>query len=133
MEADFEILDFQIGKRRTDHSHARILVKGKSGEHLRQVLHELHRLGAVFPRPRPAAYLPAPADMVLPEDFYSTSNNQILVYHNDRWIRVEDQMMDKAIVVDPKANTAVCKAIRDVKKGDLVVVGDEGIMVRSGE
>lgn len=137
MEGDFEVLDFEIGKRRVDPSHARLLVKGTSEEHLRRILHELHRLGAAFPKPRAVAHMPAPADMVLPEDFYSTSNDQTLIYLNARWIKVEDPMMDKAIVVEPKANTATCRAIRDVKKGDLVVVGDEGIMVlpsrRSGK
>ena len=32
----------------------------------------------------------------------------------------------KVIVVNPQAKRAVCKSIRDVKKGDLIIVGEEG-------
>ncbi len=133
LEGDFEIVEFRVGKRKTDHSYARLMIRGKSETHLREILHELHRLGTITPKVRPAKYVPAPANSVLPDDFYSTTNNETFVYLNDRWVRVMNQMMDKAVVVNLQESSVSCKTIRDVKKGDLIVVGGDGIMVRPAE
>ena len=38
-------------------------------------------------------------------------------------------MMDKAIVLDIKKNTAICTMLRDIHKGDFIVVGEEGIKI----
>jgi lysine-ketoglutarate reductase/saccharopine dehydrogenase-like protein (TIGR00300 family) len=38
-------------------------------------------------------------------------------------------MMDKCIVVDTKKKTAECKMIRDIVKGDMVVVGERGVKI----
>ena len=51
---------------------------------------------------------------------------QKIFYHN-RWINVKNMMMDKCIVI--KNNIAKCVAIRDVKKGDQIVVGENGIKI----
>ena len=42
-------------------------------------------------------------------------------------------MMDKCIVIDPNNNIAQCKINRDVKKGELVIVGEEGIRITPQE
>lgn len=76
---------------------------------------------------RQAKLTPAPADGVLPDDFYSSTNLPTSVLVDGVWIEVEGVMMDKAIVVHPDRKRAVCKPILEVKKGDLVVVGDDGI------
>jgi lysine-ketoglutarate reductase/saccharopine dehydrogenase-like protein (TIGR00300 family) len=55
------------------------------------------------------------------------------VYFNGEWIEVGDIMMDKVIVLDAEAKRAVCKPIRQVKKGDLIVVGEEGVRVKPPE
>src|SRR5438093_13782200 len=38
-------------------------------------------------------------------------------------------MMDKCIVVDTEKKRAECKMIRDLKKGDMVVVGEQGVRI----
>jgi lysine-ketoglutarate reductase/saccharopine dehydrogenase-like protein (TIGR00300 family) len=130
---DFETLEFKVGKHKTDTSYAKIVVKGRSPEHLEDILKEIYPLGAVPFEIAEAAVAPAPADRVFPDNFYSTTNNPTQVYFNGDWIEVEGMMMDKVIALDPKAKRAVCKPIREVKKGDLIVVGEEGVRVKPPE
>jgi lysine-ketoglutarate reductase/saccharopine dehydrogenase-like protein (TIGR00300 family) len=130
---DFEVLEFRIGKRKTDYSYAKLLVKGKSRRHLNSMLRELFRAGAVVTTNVEAKLAPAPRDMVLPDDFYSTTNHPTSVFIQGKWIEVQDSMMDKQIVVEPDKLHAKCKPIRLVKKGDLVVVGVMGIRIKPPE
>jgi len=132
-KGDFEILDFTMGKRKTDYSHARLLVKGETQSHLDYILRELFREGAMIPEINEAKLLPAPADMVLPDDFYSTTNHPTSVFVRGRWVDVEGLMMDKQIIVEPDKDRAYCVPIRLVKKGDLVVVGEMGVKVKPPE
>ena len=127
---EFEVLEFRIGRRKHETSYAKLLVKGKNQNHLNLILKELRTLGAIPVEAEEVRVEEAPADMVLPDGFYSTTHHPTWVRFNGRWIRVEDICMDKVIVVDPKANRAYCKGIRDVKKGDLIVVGERGVRVR---
>ncbi len=130
---DFEVLEFRIGKRKTEPSYARLLLKGRNETHLSFMLQELYRLGASTPRAVEVSLVPASADMVLPDEFYSTSNHPTEVFVGGGWVPVERQAMDKVIVVSPEAPRAVCKAIREVKRGDLIVAGEAGVRVRPPE
>jgi len=130
---DFETIEFRVGKHKTDTSYARILVKGRSPQHLENILREIYLLGAVPFRTAEVKTAPAPADKVFPDNFYSTTNNPTQVYFKGEWIEVEGIMMDKVIVIDPQAKRAFCKPIREVKKGDLIVIGEEGIRVKPPE
>jgi len=130
---DFETLEFNVGKHKTDPSYAKIVVKGRSPQHLEDILKEIYPLGAVPFEIAEAVVAPAPADRVFPDNFYSTTNNPTQMYFNGEWIEVEGMMMDKAIALDAEAKRAVCKPIREVKKGDLIVVGEEGVRVKPPE
>jgi lysine-ketoglutarate reductase/saccharopine dehydrogenase-like protein (TIGR00300 family) len=130
---DFETIEFRVGKHKTDTSYARILVKGRSPQHLENILREIYLLGAVPFRTAEVKTAPAPADKVFPDNFYSTTNNPTQVYFKGEWIEVEGIMMDKVIVIDPQAKRAFCKPIKEVKKGDLIVIGEEGIRVKPPE
>lgn len=133
LEGDFEIVEFKVGKRKHDYSRARLIVKGKSKEHLNEMLKELYRLGAVPVEAKDVELKPAPKDGVAPDGFYSTTNYPTEIFCQGSWMPVEDVMMDKVIVVDPKSKRAICVPLREVKKGDLVVVGERGIRVRPPE
>ncbi|WP_309492178.1 TIGR00300 family protein [Candidatus Hecatella orcuttiae] len=130
---DFEVSEFRVGKRKTDYSYARMLVKGKSESHLERILQEIYRLGAIPHEVQEAVCEPAPADMVLPENFYSTTNNPTFIYFKGRWVEVENPMMDKVVVVEPDGSKAYCKPLREVRKGELVVVGETGVKVKPPE
>ncbi|MCL4435593.1 MAG: TIGR00300 family protein [Thaumarchaeota archaeon] len=129
LKGEFEVEEFRIGRRKKDYSYARLLVKGESQAHLERMLEEIYRDGAIPVELETVDYEPSPKDKVLPDNFYSTTNHQTFVYLNSGWVEVENQMMDKAIVLNLKENRAACRLIRDIKKGDLVVVGEAGIRV----
>ncbi len=130
---DFEVLEFRIGKRKTEPSYAKLLLKGRTRAHLEFMLQELYRLGASQPRVVEARLVPAPSDSVLPDDFYSTTNHATEVFVKGQWVRVERQAMDKAIVIDLDGPKAVCKSIVEVKRGELVMVGEAGVRVKPPE
>jgi lysine-ketoglutarate reductase/saccharopine dehydrogenase-like protein (TIGR00300 family) len=129
MKGEFEVEEFKIGRKKKDHSYACLLVKGKSKVHLEEMLNEIYRDGAIPVELEEVRYQRAPKDKVLPSNFYSTSNNPTFVYLTDEWINVKNQMMDKVIILNIEKKEATCKAIRDVKRGDLVVVDEMGVKV----
>ena len=133
LEGDFEIIEFKVGKKKHEYSKAKLIVKVRSREHLNEILKELYRLGAVPVQAKEVELKPAPMDGVAPDDFYSTTNFPTEIYYQGSWIPVEDIMMDKVIVVEPQTKRARCVPLRELKKGDLVVVGEQGIRVKPPE
>ncbi len=129
LKGDFTVTEFSIGKRKQDPSYARLFVKGKNKEHLENMLEFIFREGATTVSLDDVKCIASPNDMVLPDDFYSTTNNTTQVFYRGEWINVENMMMDKCIVLDPYEKSAQCKINRDVKKGDLVVTGERGIKI----
>ena len=129
LNGDFQVLDFNVGKRKKDVSYARLIVRGKSREHLNELLESLYREGAQPISIQQAMLKPVIKDMVMPDNFYSTTNNATQVYYRGKWIDVVNMMMDKCIAVDTEKKRAECKIIRDLKKGDMVVVGEQGVRI----
>lgn len=127
LKGEFQVLEISIGQKKKDPSYARLLVQGKNKEHLDQLLETVHREGAVSKIQNEVKLKPAPKDFVMPEDFYSTTNNRTQIFFKNRWITVENMMMDKCIVL--KNNRAFCVPIRDVRKGDQIVVGEAGVKI----
>ncbi len=132
LKGDFEVLEFRIGKEKKAPSYARLLIKGKSKEHLEQLSEEVYREGAVSVAVENVVLEKAQRDMVMPDNFYSSTNNPTFIY-KDKWVKVENMMMDKCIVYDPVKKRVYCKPIRDVKKGDLIVVGEKGVRISPPE
>ena len=129
LKGDFQVLDFNIGKKKKDVSYARLTVRGKSRGHLKQLMESLYRQGAQPVTIKEAILKPVIKDMVMPDNFYSTTNNATRIYYKGSWIGVENMMMDKCITVDGDEKRAECKMIRDLKKGDMVVVGEQGVKI----
>jgi lysine-ketoglutarate reductase/saccharopine dehydrogenase-like protein (TIGR00300 family) len=129
LNGDFQVLDFNVGKRKKDVSYARLIVRGKSHEHLNELLESLYREGAQPISIQQAMLRPVIKDMVMPDNFYSTTNNATQVYYRGKWIDVVNMMMDKCIAVDTEKKRAECKIIRDLKKGDMIVVGEQGVRI----
>ncbi|MCC7557577.1 MAG: TIGR00300 family protein [Methanobacteriaceae archaeon] len=133
MGGDFKILEFQVGKQKTDTSYARIMVEGKDPTHLNEILDELSEIGATIAEIREVKLQKSEKDKVLPTDFYSTTNHPTSIRYNQEWIPVENIEMDCMIVLDSEVKRAYCKPMGRIKKGDLVVVGREGIKVEPPE
>lgn len=127
MEGEFEILQFDIGKHKTDYSYARILIIGKNEEHLERILLEMHKLGGCLPDIEDVQLKEAIADKVIPKGFYSTTNHPTFIRHMGKWLPVENIAMDRMIVVHD--NMAVCTPISNIKKGDKIAIGERGIRV----
>ncbi|MEM4311368.1 MAG: TIGR00300 family protein [Nitrososphaerales archaeon] len=129
LKGEFEVLEFKIGKRKGDYSYAKLLLRGRDKVHLSLMLKEIYKYGATPIKLKEVRYEPSPKNGVLPDNFYSTTNNPTYIYLKGSWIEVKDLMMDKPIIVEPDSKRAYCKPILEVKKGDLIVVGEEGIKV----
>jgi lysine-ketoglutarate reductase/saccharopine dehydrogenase-like protein (TIGR00300 family) len=129
LNGDFQVLEFNVGKKKKESSYASLLVQGGDQHHLHQILESLYREGAQPVSVQQVILEPAYKDMVMADNFYSTTNNATQIYYDGAWIEVEGMMMDKCIVVDPKKKTAVCKMIRDIRKGDMIVVGERGVKI----
>ncbi|HYL66627.1 MAG TPA: TIGR00300 family protein [Nitrosopumilaceae archaeon] len=128
---EFQVQEFRVGKRKKDESYAKLLVQGKSQKHLDEILESVYRAGATSKIQQEIKLQPAPKDMVMPDDFYSTTNNRTDIFYKDQMIKVENMMMDKCIVV--KGNRAWCSPIREIKKGDMIIVGERGIRITPPE
>jgi lysine-ketoglutarate reductase/saccharopine dehydrogenase-like protein (TIGR00300 family) len=129
LNGDFQVLEFNVGKKKKESSYARLLVQGGNQHHLHQILESLYREGAQPVSVQQVILEPAYKDMVMADNFYSTTNNATQIYYDGAWIDVEGMMMDKCIVVDTKKKTAACKMIRDIRKGDMIVVGERGVKI----
>ena len=130
--ARFEIMRFEIGRTNEQFSHLVMKVLASDGRVLEELLEELLPLGCYRVEERDATLRPADRDGCAPEDFYSTTNHRTQVRHGGRWLPVERQRMDAAIVVvqagTPEAR-AVCTRLRDQRAGDPVVCGSAGLRV----
>ncbi|MGI0027562.1 MAG: TIGR00300 family protein [Nitrosopumilaceae archaeon] len=131
LDGEFQVQEFRVGKRKKDESYAKLLVQGKSQKHLDEILESVYRAGGTSKIQQEIKLQPAPRDMVMPDDFYSTTNNRTDIFYKDLWIRVENMMMDKCIVV--KGNRAWCSPIREIKKGDMIITGERGIRITPPE
>ncbi len=123
----FEVLHFEIGRTNTDFSHLTLKVSAPSEPALAALLETLIPLGCRQADEEDALIRPADRDGCAPDDFYSTTNQHTDVRVAGRWVAVDRQRMDAAIVVDE--GRASCRKLRDLRAGDRVVCGIAGIRV----
>jgi len=128
---EFEILQVQVGHRRSDRSYAQIMVETQSDEVLEQILAKVKEHGALpLDEGEGSVRLePAPQDRVFPEGFYATTNLATLVRLKKKWLEVRSPEMDCGIRVDVSGLRAESVPFHRVKKGDLTVVGHRGVKV----
>ncbi|ELZ48355.1 LOR/SDH bifunctional protein [Halorubrum distributum JCM 9100] len=134
----FDVQQFDVGKHETEESYCRLTVSADDPETLRDILHELHQNGAVLEDPSEVDLVAAPADKVVPPNFYSTTNHPTEVLYDGEWIDVERIEMDCALVVDPGGDSgesprAYTKTLNAVDEGDLVATDQSGIRVNPPE
>ncbi len=128
---EFEVLQMHVGKKKKEPSYAKLQIQGKTQDHLNKILEQVYREGAIPTVGKNVVLKASTRDMVMPVDFYSTTNNTTEILIGGKWITVDNMMMDKCIVV--KGNKASCTPIRDVKKGDMIVVGETGVKITPPE
>src|SRR5580692_7032286 len=136
--ASYEILELEMGTTSLDESHVRLRVSAPDEQALDALLAEVQVHGVNREDASDAEVVEAPADGVLPADFYSTTNLVTWVRVDGHWTRSGRPEMDCALVVDPLASTTVTDVARvrmvpmhRVRAGDPVVVGWRGVRVEN--
>jgi lysine-ketoglutarate reductase/saccharopine dehydrogenase-like protein (TIGR00300 family) len=123
----FEVEKFRIGRTNVEPSYLRLKVETPDDASLDRLLESLLELGCAPVDSSDASLREVERDKCAPEDFYSTTNHHTLVRYGHKWIEVEDQRMDAMIVVQD--GRAVCRRLRDLRRGDRIVTGLRGIRV----
>ena len=131
LKGEFQVKEIDIGKKKKDHSYARLEITGKDQTHLNTILKMVYREGAVSKSQKEITLKKSPKNCVMPDNFYSTTNNQTQIFYKGKWIQVKNTMMDKSIVL--KGNNAFCVPVRDIQKGDQIIVGEEGVKITPPE
>ncbi len=129
----YVIKDIRIGQRQADPSYARIEVRADSSDQLHEILNAIHDHGAAPVAVRDCQTVAADMDGAFPEGFYSTTSFRTQVRLKGEWIDVEDQEMDCGILVDAEGTAARCIPMADVRVGDRIVVGRQGLRVFPAE
>ena len=134
----FKVLNFNLGEQRQSTSSAEVKVTAPSHDVMEAIMSQLIDLGAL-PRIDEQCDIHLEVviqDGVAPDDFYVSTIYPTEVRVNGEWVQVQKQRMDGAIAVDTtsETSTAACRLLRDLKVGDRIVVGVEGIRtVRKSE
>jgi lysine-ketoglutarate reductase/saccharopine dehydrogenase-like protein (TIGR00300 family) len=126
---NFKIREIQVGRQRTDPSHARIEVSGASPEVVDDLVRRLRQHGAELIEEADAQLVEAPSDGVFPPDFYVTTNQQTFVHIGGGWIEVKPALMDSGIAVNEEKREAFPVKFYSVGKGTKCVVGHRGVRI----
>jgi len=127
-QSAYEVVEFKIGRTNDEMSRIQLKITSDTEQRLQQTLGDLMLLGCYPIEEKEIVLRPAEKDACVPDDFYSTTNNRTLVRYQGQWHDVEHQRMDAVICrVD---GGFVCRKLRDVRAGDLVACGHEGIRVK---
>ncbi|MEL6496452.1 MAG: TIGR00300 family protein [Cyanobacteria bacterium J06623_7] len=123
----FKVMNFNLGIERQSTSNAEVRVSAPDHEVMEKIISQLIELGSILPNDDVGNAVTETCEMdgVAPDDFYVSNIYPTEVRVGDQWIRVQKQRMDGAIVI--KDHTAECCILRDLNRGDRVVVGVEGI------
>jgi lysine-ketoglutarate reductase/saccharopine dehydrogenase-like protein (TIGR00300 family) len=124
---DFEVLHFELGRTNDDFSKLTLKVSAPDQGALARLIEDLLPFGCHAVGEQDALVRMVDRDGCAPEDFYSTTNQRTQVRLGGQWLEAERQRMDAALVIAD--GHAMCRKLRDLKAGDRVVCGLEGIRV----
>ena len=130
---NFAVEEMRVGTSKTETSYARLKVTAPDDQTLELILSELQQFGAVLMHGNDVQTATVEQNGVLPDRFYSTTNLPTQVRLYGQWVQVEDIEMDVAIVIDKDHNRAYGQPMHEVRIGDEVVIGHEGIRVQPFE
>jgi lysine-ketoglutarate reductase/saccharopine dehydrogenase-like protein (TIGR00300 family) len=125
--ANYRVQRLDIGTHRKDESHLELEVRAPNQKVYERVRADLMSLGLSEQDAQDAVLGEVDIAGTAPEGFYSTTNLATEVRVRGNWIPVENQRMDAAVVVD--GESARCVKLRDLAKGQRLVVGHSGIRV----
>jgi len=125
--SEYEILRFKIGRKNEEGSHLTLKLQSDTDDRLQDLLSKLSVFGCYVKGTPNAVLRSSDMDGAAPDDFYSTTNHRTSVFLDGEWVTAGRQRMDAALVVS--GSRVECVKLRDLKKGDLVVCGMQGVRV----
>lgn len=125
--SEYEILHFDVGRKNEEGSHLALRLTTDTAARLEDLLAKLSVFGCYVKGTPEVLLRTADMDGAAPEDFYSTTNHRTSVFLNGAWLAAADQRMDAVLIVS--GSTVACRKLRDVKRGDQVVCGMQGVRV----
>jgi lysine-ketoglutarate reductase/saccharopine dehydrogenase-like protein (TIGR00300 family) len=126
-ETTYVIEEVDTGQTKNDESYARLRIEAQDPQLMNEVLDKLRDIGAMVLTDHDAATERAPRDGVLPDLFYATTNFPTEVRIGGAWVAAAGPEMDAALVIDDAGPRTVRPY--DIKAGEAVVVGHEGVRV----
>jgi lysine-ketoglutarate reductase/saccharopine dehydrogenase-like protein (TIGR00300 family) len=126
--AEYEILRLDVGRTNDSRSHLSLKLLAQSDGSLQSLLAKLSVFGCYVEGTPDVVVREADMDGAAPEDFYSTTNQRTAVRLDGTWIAADHQRMDAALIVED--GRVACRKLRDLRKGDRVVCGMQGIRVQ---
>jgi lysine-ketoglutarate reductase/saccharopine dehydrogenase-like protein (TIGR00300 family) len=124
---EFEVQHFELGRTNDDISRITLKVSADDSVTLARLVEDLIPFGCHAVGEQDALIRVADRDGCAPEDFYSTTNQRTQLRVGGRWMDVDRQRMDAAIVLED--GRATCRKLRELRVGDRVVCGLEGLRV----
>jgi lysine-ketoglutarate reductase/saccharopine dehydrogenase-like protein (TIGR00300 family) len=124
---DYRVDQIDLGRTHDDESHAVITIGADTQTRLMRILMRLQVHGVNRISPGETVLRPAATDGVFPDDFYATTNLETVVHIDGQWVPVEQPAMDCGLVVSGGRVHTV--PVSDVKAGDMVVCGADGVKV----
>ncbi|MFT7464358.1 MAG: lysine-ketoglutarate reductase/saccharopine dehydrogenase-like protein (TIGR00300 family) [Pseudohongiellaceae bacterium] len=131
----YRIVSFDVGRTKDEESEILLDVQADDPADLQGVIDNLGTLGFCRPDDSSVELGEVLADGVAPDSFYSSTNLTTSVRVADQPLDVLDQRMDATIVVDDMVDhssgstTARCVKLRDLVRGQKVVLGSTGVTV----
>jgi len=125
--ATYRVVRLDIGTHRQDESQLELEVTAPDAKAFERVRADLMSLGLSETDTQDAVLGVVDLDGTAPDGFYSSTNLATEVRLADEWVPVQNQRMDATLVVDGK--TVRCVKLRDLKKGQRLVIGYAGIRV----
>ncbi len=127
--ASFQVNGISISQKRKEPSMAEIDISAPSEVMFNDVVKEVAVLGAepLQTESDDATLAVVENAGVAPDGFYTTTIYSTQVRVDGRWIDVSRQRMDGVIIIEE--GKARCDILRNLKAGDKVVTGEQGIKV----
>jgi lysine-ketoglutarate reductase/saccharopine dehydrogenase-like protein (TIGR00300 family) len=125
--ATYRVVRLDIGKHRLDESQLELEVTAPDAEVFERVRADLMSLGLSETETQDAVLGTVDIDGTAPEGFYSSTNLATEVRRDGEWLPVANQRMDATLVYEEGGFR--CVKLRDLRRGQRVVVGYTGIRV----
>jgi hypothetical protein len=125
LSGSYELNDIRIGVHRQDISEINMTVFADTSEQLQAILDDLKPYGAILSGQNSAELAECPEAGTLPEDAFTIRLPQRVLL-NGNWVNLNDGEAF-ALAVEPDLKTARLCRVADLRKGQLVVIGNHGV------